>query len=658
MRPLWIGAVLVVACAALIGAASVPAWYSRNAAVVLEMDRDRPSFVSGIFAGERAGDVTFAWSGERAVVRLSGLDRSTPWSCVVRLRGARADAVALPDVTLLLDGALAAKSLATNDFAEITAQAPRSDTASGLTLTMLVAPTFRPGGGDPRELGVQVDRLACQPDRGWAWPPTASVVRAGLASAAIAAAALVAGVSTGAALVSAAIAALAQAALLATGGAVFGAFPGTMTTLSLGVAIGIALIGRAIAMAGRPTAWASLALVAAAGGGYLRLLALLHPAKTVVDALFQAHRLEWVLAGRYFFTQPMPDGVTFPYAIGLYVVAAPWAHLVPDHVTLLRGVVAATDALGAGLLYVAMSSAWRSRAAGLLAVVFFMLVPLPYVVVGNGNLTNAFGQGVALVALTMVASGALSGTSWAGLLTVTLVTTLALLSHVSTLTLLGPTLLAAAVIDRVLGGRAFRAEAWRLAAVTTVAALLALGLYYRHFTDAYRDALLRVRASPSAPATAGPVPATSFAAEAAPAGSAMLTRPLSWRERAWDVAGQTGTDIGWPLLALAALGAWQAIRSRQSDRLSLLLVAWGGTWLAFVLAGTLTRVDTQYQRYASEFMGRVNLAAYPVAVILAARGAAWPWTSERRSRVLQGATVLLTLAACLVGVRSWIGWVL
>jgi hypothetical protein len=48
---------------------------------------------------------------------------------------------------------------------------------------------------------------------------------------------------------------------------------------------------------------------------FLRLLGILHPSKALVDAVFQAHRFESVLAGRYYFTQPMPGGVQFPYAI-------------------------------------------------------------------------------------------------------------------------------------------------------------------------------------------------------------------------------------------------------------------------------------------------------------------------------------------------------
>src|SRR6476620_8543619 len=72
---------------------------------------------------------------------------------------------------------------------------------------------------------------------------------------------------------------------------------------------------------------------------FLKLLALLHPSKLPIDVVFQAHRLEWVLQGRYFFTQPMPSGVEFPYAIALYVFSAPWTAFTRDYVSLLRIVV-------------------------------------------------------------------------------------------------------------------------------------------------------------------------------------------------------------------------------------------------------------------------------------------------------------------------------
>ena len=108
--------------------------------------------------------------------------------------------------------------------------------------------------------------------------------------------------------------------------------------MSVGLAKLLEIIAR------RPLHQAARFVVAFAGLVLsVHLIGLAHPSKDFVDAVFQAHRLEWVLGGRYFFTQPLPDGVQFPYAIGLYVFAAPWARLVTNHVALLRVVVCASE---------------------------------------------------------------------------------------------------------------------------------------------------------------------------------------------------------------------------------------------------------------------------------------------------------------------------
>ena len=111
---------------------------------------------------------------------------------------------------------------------------------------------------------------------------------------------------------------------------------------------------------------------------FLKLLALLHPSKLLIDALFHAHRLEWVMAGRYYFTQPMPSGVQFPYAIALYVFAAPWAAFTRDHVALLRIVVAVCQAVAGATLYPMVARNWHDRRAAVIAVMLFHTVPLPY----------------------------------------------------------------------------------------------------------------------------------------------------------------------------------------------------------------------------------------------------------------------------------------
>ena len=87
---------------------------------------------------------------------------------------------------------------------------------------------------------------------------------------------------------------------------------------------------------------------------YLKLLILLHPGMPIGDGVFHAHRLEFVLAGRFYFTSLAPGNYSFPYPILLYLFAAPFSFLTSDtldRVALLRIVVTAADAAAGALLY-------------------------------------------------------------------------------------------------------------------------------------------------------------------------------------------------------------------------------------------------------------------------------------------------------------------
>jgi hypothetical protein len=639
---------------ALAGALALVVAFMRAPRIVIDMNGDPPPFVSGLYSGERDGDLTFAWSRERVTIRLPGLDRRQAWSCFVAMRGARADAAALPIVGATVDGLSAARIPTTNEFSNATIAVPPRSDRSGTTIVLVVAPTFRPGGGDPRELGVQIDRIACAPDRGWARPPVQAWRSAAVAGAAFGAAMILAGGGVAGALAATIALALGIAALLSRGGAAFGSLPSATVSIASATAVVLVLIARAIAFARKaPLSRAAVAALAiAALAGDLQWLALLHPSKSLVDALFQAHRLEWVMAGRYFFTQPMPDGVVFPYAIGLYVFAMPWARLFADHVALLRGVVCIVGAVAAGLLAVPVFRVWRDRMAAALAVLFAFLPPLPYVVVGNGNLTNAFGQSIALVALLLIAMGAAGARAWGAAVTLAVVLTLAFASHVGTITLLLPALVATTVGLSMAGWRAFRRDVVVIVVATVVAFALAFGLYYRHFLDVYREAAARVL-TPAAVVVSPPA-----APDVAPADerSVMLVRQLTWGERATDALSQSVDAVGWPLLLLAIAGAIRTWRVGWRDRLSVVTIALALVWGALVLTGTFLHVGTQYQRYASEFMGRVCLATYPAVVLLAARGAAWPWAPETRPRWTRAFSIALSAAALAVGARAWLGW--
>ncbi len=222
-------------------------------------------------------------------------------------------------------------------------------------------------------------------------------------------------------------------------------------------------------------------------GFYLKLIFLLHPDKDLVDAVFHAHRLDWVLAGRFYFTQLSTSATPFPYAIGLYVFSAPWSLLTGDHVTLLRVVVCASEAVAGALLYPLILRAWGDRAIGVTAVLLFHLLPLPYAVIGNANLTNAFGQSAALVTMIAAVSwaferrrgAAVLGTDCAGSAGFSFARRYARLPVADAADLVGALLR---------GGRsgAYGKPAISVVAATGLALVLAVGLYYGHFGSVYR----------------------------------------------------------------------------------------------------------------------------------------------------------------------------
>jgi hypothetical protein len=642
---------LAAASGAIVGVALLLLAYPPNRNVVLEMDRDLPPFLSSTYGVEREGGRTFVWTGSRAVLRLAGLDRGSAWTCTLHVRGPRDASEPSPDLTLSFDGVGGSTTRLGNEFQDVTIEVPARPDRAGLTLTANVHPTFRPGPSDPRELGAQIDWLRCTAANSWVWPPPAALGAAATSGAAlgIAGALIAAPVPLVAAIVL--LGGLGQAMLLARSGGVFASYPARIATFMTAAAALLALVAWAPAVMRRPRL-SGAALVAASLSvvlAVLKLAALSHPAKALIDALFQAHRLEWVMAGRYFFTQPMPSGVQFPYAIGLYATAAPFAALITDHVLLLRTVVIVVEAIGGAMLYAVVARGFQDRVAGVVAVVLFHLVPVPFVVLGNANLTNAFAQAVGLIALcglALMPVPARSIKAMAAAVGVGLLTTLAFLSHVGTIVVVAGILGTAVVTFLLARQRDLSRLAGFVVIMTTLAGLLATGLYYRHFTEVYEEAFTRMR-SPAAASVApppverqdGPTPA-------------ILVRPLVWHERVANSGGQTLTDIGWPLLALALVGGITRVGGLRG-RVSLLLMAWAAAWVLFLVGGTLTRVEVQFQRYAVEFVARVNLAAYPVLAAAAALGVTWLWRRGRGTGLIACGLVAVVV---FFGAKAWLGW--
>lgn len=612
--------------------------------VSFEMDRNLPSFADGFYAHERSGPDTWVWTSRSSQLRLDGVDRRVPWECRIRFRGGRPPDASQPEARLSVDGVVLSSTQTSNEFQDVTVRAPVAAGARGLVFGIAVSEVFLPPG-DPRELGVLVDRLSCAPAQATsAWPAPLAVARSAGSAAMLALAVALAGAGLGGGMLAGLVFGVVQAVALATGAARFTDYPDVMIWLAFWTGTAVLVVSRAWAwMGGVPLERASRFAVAfSAGAVYVKLLGLLHPAKPIVDALYHAHRLEWVISGRYYFTQVMPDGVEFPYAIALYVFAAPWMWLASDPVAVLRVVVCVAEALAGGLLFVAVARAWGDRVTAAVAVVLFHLVPLVYNVVGNANLTNAFGQSAALAAVAAAVALPLPAGRVAQVALLTAITTVALLSHVSTFGLTMATLVMVALLFRVVGGPALRPQAWRVLGAAVLAAVLAVGLYWAHFGDTYRT-LARVRAEAQVAA----------AADAGPGAVPAAIETVSLASRLGGALRSGYVDAGWALLFLGLIGAWRVVAERRRDRLTLAIAAWAAAYLVFLTVAVFAPVNEGYERYAAEFVGRVDLAVYPGLVALAALGAVWCWRAGVAGRL---AALAAGSGAVAIGWHEWMRW--
>jgi hypothetical protein len=214
---------------------------------------------------------------------------------------------------------------------------------------------------------------------------------------------------------------------------------------------------------------------------------------------------------------------------------------------------------------------------------------------------------------------------------------LALLSHVGIFPLLVAILLATAVLFRVAGGPPLRPAAGAITAITLLAIVFSVAVYYGHFPESYETLHRVVGSAEPAAASPGPdVPLSRVPPLRAP------TRVL----RAADVGVRA---FGWPIVLLAGVGAWRVWCRGARDRVTLLIAATAVAYVVFAGFAAVMPVEPRFQRYMEEFIGRVNYTAMPAAVILAACGAAWMWARGVTGRTVL--VVLFTWAVLLAGGR-------
>jgi hypothetical protein len=628
-------AAAVAVLGAMAGAVFLVMAFVSGDEMTLEMDRHLPPNVSGIHPPERDGDRSFAWTSGRAELTLDGFDRRAAWVCGVRFRGGRPPGHPQPSVGVSADGIRLASASATNEYRDLEVTVPTRE-RDGLTLTIDAAPTMIPGPGDRRALGVQIDRLECRTGEGaMALPPRRVIGASMLAGAAFGAAFALLNITAVSAVGATILIAAGQGVMFSIGLAPYAPYARSAARLAVWIALATIAVSWLLQRLTRHQLrnTARFVIAFAATVLYLKLLGLLHPSKALIDAVFQAHRLMWVLDGRYYFTQPMPGGVQFPYAIALYVVAAPWSLLTSDFVSLLRIVVTVCEVVASSLLYVMIVRTRGDRLEGAVAAALFALVPMAFWYTGNANLTNVFGQTTAAMAVAAATTLPLKPGRTGDIAGLTAIVAIALLAHVSTFAILTSTLVALAASYWLLGGPALRAPARRILIATGIAIALSVVAYYGHFGEVYQRAL-RIRG------------------ETASAGTPQPSVP-SLPGRTAQALSITAQAVGWPVLLLAAFGAWRFWQTGRPDRLTCAVLAWTVAFAVFLGVG-LVRVDPRLQRYSFEFVGRVAFATYPAAAILAGYGAVWAWREGRGVRVVGGT---LLLAAIVLAIRGWIGWV-
>jgi hypothetical protein len=214
----------------------------------------------------------------------------------------------------------------------------------------------------------------------------------------------------------------------------------------------------------------------------------------------------------------------------------------------------------------------------------------------------------------------------------------AFLAHTSTFAILT----VAAVVTGVL----FRfqrepeiAATGRIVLIATIGAvLIAVGVYYAHFIDVYRDQFARIGTEVAQPAELSD-----------PGGRTMAGRAAA-------MAARASSRFGWPILILSVVGFWRLTQARKAmradtpppleeppagaRRLVLGLYGWILACVMFLILGIVTPIDMRHL-----------LAVFPALAILAAIAAAWAWRSGGWWRA---ASACMLAWAVAVGAREWL----
>ena len=420
-------ALSAAALGAIAGAVWVVLFYTMSPGVVVEFDREMPAGVArGFHQPEHTLEgVTFAWTGLAAELSLPGLDRNAAWEIRVRYQGGRPDPSTLPDVMLDVDGAQVAAARASNTVAELLAAIPRRPGERGLALRVRTSKTFRPGGTDPRELGVMIDRIVLEPvDVPFTLAPRASMGATALAGAVFGLGLGFLGVTAGSAIGGVVLFTAGIAGVLCRGITPYLVTPASVAALvgavTFMMVLGAGVVEKAQGAALRNTA--RFALAFSAGALVSRVLVLSHPHPSTIDV------------------QP--------------------------------AAILAVNAFAGVLLYAMVARSSGDRLAAAMTVALYQLVPANLRDQANGTFT--LGVSLMTAALAGISLGWPAPPSWWRVATLALLLGTAMALHAIVLSLLSATLLVLVLGLAVSRSAVLRGSAIPIAAAGIAGVALAL----------------------------------------------------------------------------------------------------------------------------------------------------------------------------------------
>ncbi len=453
-------------------------------------------YLRDFFAKETVAGTTFRWTGEHAQVVLPGAAGNSDWQLTMRIAAPRPPGLAAgtPPAALkiLADGREIAQFAVAPDFATYTFQLPREAVPAGDLVLDFVSTTFNPpGGGDDRQLGVQVAEIELQPLRSGATvlvPPilTVAVYLLLLVGLALFLAWLTVPLRIVLATVAVTTVAVLTGLALQPGITAFYLFSlAVITVLLFGVLFLLRPAFRRICLAGGVTLTARdeaiLLGIVAFGAGY-HLAGVFFPDFQAHDLIFQANRMRDILAGRFLLTSLVDqEGVRpTPYSPAVYILLAPLAKVAGGPELMLRFWMPIIEATSALPIFYLLRRCRVPDPAPVLAAFATTILAVGSQLLWWGFFSNQFGQWATLLVLALVVGHwGEFGNRWLfGLLV--LVLALPLLSHPSSFVILCgfvPVLIGCLVLS----GRDWR-QGGLVALAFGLALLLVYLLYYRHFT--------------------------------------------------------------------------------------------------------------------------------------------------------------------------------